>query len=200
MLTHDPKQAVAYQADPLIFRQIAVNILLDLHDTSSRLMADAGAFTTPTLMIGAGADWVVSLDAQEKFFRDLSSPLKELEVFPNLYHSIFHEKGREQVVTRVKKFIVERFAQAPVTPSLLDADKSGHTKTEFDRLSSPGSAAFAPMRLAMKSIGRLSKGVNIGWTSGFDSGVTFDHVYKNHAEGITPLGRMIDRSFLDNIG
>ena len=45
-------------------------------------MADAGAFTVPTLLIGAGADWVVSLDAQERFFRDLTSPRKEMEVFP----------------------------------------------------------------------------------------------------------------------
>jgi SAM-dependent methyltransferase len=56
------------------------------------------------------------------------------------------------------------------------------------------------MRVAMKTVGRLSKGVSIGWTSGFDSGVTLDHVYKNQAEGVTPIGRMIDRSFLDNIG
>lgn len=200
MLTHDPEQAAAYQADALIFRQIAVNILLDLHDTSTRLMADAGAFTTPTLLIGAGADWVVSLDAQEKFFRDLSSPVKELEVFPNLYHAVFHEKGREQVVARVRKFIVERFANPPEAMSLLDADKAGHTKAEFDRLASPGGAAFAPMRLAMKTLGRLGKGVSIGWSTGFDSGVTLDHVYKNKAEGVTPIGRMIDRSFLDNIG
>jgi alpha-beta hydrolase superfamily lysophospholipase len=38
MLTHDPAEARAYEADPLIFRQIAVNILLDLHDTASRLL------------------------------------------------------------------------------------------------------------------------------------------------------------------
>ncbi|MES2920973.1 MAG: bifunctional alpha/beta hydrolase/class I SAM-dependent methyltransferase [Verrucomicrobiota bacterium] len=200
MLTHDPEQATAYQADKLIFRQIAVNILLDLHDTSTRLMADAGAFTTPTLLIGAGADWVVSLDAQEKLSRDLSSPIKELEVFPNLYHAVFHEKGREQVVARARKFILQRFAQPPVTASLLDADKTGHTKAEFDRLSAPGGASFAPMRLAMKTLGRLSKGVSTGWTTGFDSGVTLDHVYKNQAEGITSIGRMIDRSFLDSIG
>src|SRR5688572_4340445 len=43
MLTHDPEQAARYQADESIFRQIAVNILLDLHDTSTRLLADAGA-------------------------------------------------------------------------------------------------------------------------------------------------------------
>src|SRR4051794_1070560 len=43
MLTHDAVQAEAYASDPLISRQIAVNILLDLHQTSSRLIADAGA-------------------------------------------------------------------------------------------------------------------------------------------------------------
>src|SRR5205085_6129106 len=41
MLTHDPAEAERYHADKLIFRQIAVNILLDLHDTSTRLLADA---------------------------------------------------------------------------------------------------------------------------------------------------------------
>src|SRR5215831_3311617 len=34
MLTHDAEEAKRYNADPLIFRQIAVNMLLDLHDTS----------------------------------------------------------------------------------------------------------------------------------------------------------------------
>src|SRR5205085_3794731 len=41
MLTHDKEQADRYHADPLIFRQISVNILLDLYDTSTRLLADA---------------------------------------------------------------------------------------------------------------------------------------------------------------
>src|SRR5688572_15906427 len=41
MLTHDAEQARAYAADPLISPQIAVNILLDLYDTSKRLVADA---------------------------------------------------------------------------------------------------------------------------------------------------------------
>src|SRR5207302_10032821 len=35
MLTHDPKHATRYDADPMIFRQIAVSMLLDLHDTST---------------------------------------------------------------------------------------------------------------------------------------------------------------------
>ena len=42
MLTHDPVQAALYDADPLIFRQIAVNVLIALHDAGTRLLADAG--------------------------------------------------------------------------------------------------------------------------------------------------------------
>src|SRR5216117_3475034 len=94
LLTRDKKQAAQYDADPLIFRQIAVNVLLDLYDTANRLVADAGAIQTPTLMIGAGHDWVVRLKAQSQFFDRLSSPLKEIEIYPAAYHAIFHDQDR----------------------------------------------------------------------------------------------------------
>ena len=59
MLTHDAEQAAAYDADPLISKQIAVNVLIDLRDTADRLLADAGAIRVPTLIQTAGSDWVV---------------------------------------------------------------------------------------------------------------------------------------------
>ena len=200
MLTHDSEQARAYQADEFIFRQIAVNILLDLHDTSTRLLADAGAIHVPTLMLGAGADWVVKLSAQREFFERLSSRVKEMEVFPDMYHAIFHEKERRAVVERIRRFILERFQEPPSTPSLLDSDKAGYTKAEFDQLQGPGGISFALTRLSMKTIGRLSKGIQLGWRAGFDSGATLDYVYENKPRGVTPLGRLIDRGYLDSIG
>src|SRR5437764_13756438 len=102
MLTHDRNQAERYDADPLIFRQIAVNVLLDLHDTAKRLVTDAGAIQTPTLMIGAEKDWVVSLKAQRKFLDRLSSAEKRFEIFPAPYHAIFHETNRRRVVDLVR--------------------------------------------------------------------------------------------------
>src|SRR5438477_5547716 len=111
MLTHDREQAARYKSDPLIFRQIAVNLLLDLHDTAKRLIADAGAIQTPTLMIGAGKDWVVSLEAQRKFFYRLSSTEKRFEIFPASYHAIFHETNRHRVVDLVREFILNSFAK-----------------------------------------------------------------------------------------
>ena len=201
LLTHDPEQAQRYQADKLIFRQIAVNILLDLHDTATRLLADAGAITVPTLLLTAGSDWVVRVSAQRQFFDRLSSPVKQMEVFPGFYHAIFDETHRDQVVARVRAFILDRFQQPPQRLSLLDADKHGHTKEEYDRLRKPGGGlTFALERGVLKTVGRLSRGVTLGWRSGFDSGKTLDYVYENRAQGITPLGRLIDRSYLNSIG
>ena len=82
MLTHDPAEVARYDADPLIFRQIAVNVLLDLHDTANRLVADAGAIHTPTLMLGAGRDWVVSLQGAAEIFRPDFFAHQRAEGFP----------------------------------------------------------------------------------------------------------------------
>jgi alpha-beta hydrolase superfamily lysophospholipase/SAM-dependent methyltransferase len=202
MLTHDAEQARAYAADSMIFRQIAVNILLDLHDTSTRLMADAGAINVPTLMLSAGSDWVVKLSAQKEFFDRLSSKVKEMEIYPELSHAIFHETERAKVIERAWKFILERFQSPAVSDSLLDADKRGYTKAEYDQLSSPNGngAHFGLMKFGMKTMGRMSKGIQLGWESGFDSGLTLDYVYENRPQGKTPLGRMMDRSYLNSIG
>ena len=40
----------------------------------------------------------------------------------------------------------------------------------------------------------------MGWEAGFDSGRTLDYVYENRAQGATPLGRAIDRAYLNSIG
>src|SRR5450432_1849710 len=152
MLTHDPAEAASYASDPLIFRQIAVNILLDLHDTSTRLLADAGAIHVPTLILAADNDWVVKLAAQREFFKRLSSPVKRMEVLRGFHHAIFHEAKREIVFAKCRAFILERFAEPPATPSLQQADRYGHTRDEFDRLRGPGSPIFAATRGFLKNV------------------------------------------------
>jgi alpha-beta hydrolase superfamily lysophospholipase/SAM-dependent methyltransferase len=200
MLTHDPEQAALYDADPLIFRQIAVNVLIGLHDAGTRLLSDAGAINIPLLMLSAGRDWVVSLKSQREFFNGLSSTDKRMHIFPAAYHALFHERDRAHVVDRVRDFIREQFAKPVETPSLLEADKYGHTWEEHERLKLRGSPHFALVRGGMKTGGRLSKGIDLGWRSGFDSGLTLDYVYENKARGMTLLGRLIDRNYLNSIG
>lgn len=59
---------------------------------------------------------------------------------------------------------------------------------------------YGAARAFMASLGRLSTGIRIGHRHGFDSGEMLDHVYGNRAMGISPLGRLIDRVFLDAPG
>jgi SAM-dependent methyltransferase len=200
MLTHDREQAARYDSDPLIFRQIAVNVLLDLHDTAKRLVADAGAIQTPTLMIGAGKDWIVSLNAQQKFFDGLSSAEKRFEIFPEAYHAIFHETNRQDIVDLVGNFVRACFAKPASASSLLTADKSGYTAREYEGLKMNGSVKFVIARAGLKFSGQLSRGIEIGWRNGFDSGLSLDYVYKNEPHGWSAFGRSIDKSYLNSIG
>jgi alpha-beta hydrolase superfamily lysophospholipase/SAM-dependent methyltransferase len=200
MLTHDREQAAGYDADPLIFRQIAVNLLLDLHDTAKRLVADAGAIHTPTLMIAAGKDWVVRLEAQKKFFDRLSSSQKRFEIFSSAYHALFHETNRSEVVALVRRYALDQFAKPPNVALLRDADKTGYTAREYEGLRSKDSAKFAVARTALKIAGRLSRGIQIGSKHGFDSGLSLDYVYQNRPCGSLGLGRVIDKSYLNAIG
>jgi alpha-beta hydrolase superfamily lysophospholipase len=205
MLTHDPREAALYAADPLIFRQIAVNVLLDLHDTSTRLLADAGAITVPTLIMSAGRDWVVNLDAQRRFFKSLGSEVKRLRHFPVMYHSMFHERGRGEVVAVAKSFMDECTADPAPRRSLVSADRGGLTRSEHDLLRLPGGSRWALGRGVLRSVGRLATGIDLGWRSGFDSGLSLDHVYRNRATGRGPtpirwLGALIDRIYLNAPG
>ncbi len=200
MLTHDPEQAAAYAADKGIFRQISVRMLLDLHDTSTRLLADAGAMTAPALILAAGKDWVVQNKAQEYFYEHLGSTIKQYELFPGFYHGMFHEKGRAALIARIRPFLADCLGRCPNRGGLADGDLGGYTRTEFDRLRLPGSMRWGIARAFLKTFGMLSDGIKLGQKEGFDSGVMLDYVYKNKARGITPLGKIIDYFYLNSIG
>ncbi|MFT3780703.1 MAG: bifunctional alpha/beta hydrolase/class I SAM-dependent methyltransferase [Nibricoccus sp.] len=202
MLTHDPEQAKLHAADEKIFREIAVNILLDLHDTGARLAEDAGAIRVPTLMFAGGADWVVDNKIQEKFMQRLGSSDKALALLPGFHHAVFHETDRRLVTDQIRQFAVRIFAAPPtVLPSLLDADKTGYTKNEFDALQGePRTLRAMFRRTFFATFGRMSKGIALGLRSGFDSGETLDYVYENKPRGFTRFGRMVDRVYLESPG
>ena len=68
-LTHDPERVRSYNADPLITRPIAANILLQLYETAERVVADARAIIVPTQLLISGADWVVHARAAAPVLR-----------------------------------------------------------------------------------------------------------------------------------
>ena len=205
-LTHDPERITSYDSDPLIARPIAVNILLALYETADRVVADARAITVPTLLLISGADFVVHHGPQHRFFERLGTPIKERHVLPGFYHDTFGEKERRIAVDKARTFILARFAEPLSRPSLLAADSIGFTRDEADALASPlpvlspRGLFWALARQNMRVGGLLSEGIRLGHRTGFDSGSTLDYVYRNTPRGLGPLGRLVDRLYLQSIG
>lgn len=205
-LTHDPERIESYNRDPLITRPISVNMLLALYDAAERVIEDAQAILAPMQLLVSGADWVVHQAPQFAFFERLGSSVKEQHTLPGFYHDTLGEKDRHLALDKIRDFVLRMYAQPAPVVSLLQADKRGYTRDEELRLRqplpswSPRNAAFALMKVAMRTIGRLSDGVRLGIRTGFDSGSTLDYVYRNQAAGITFIGRLIDRGYLDSVG
>lgn len=205
-LTHDPARIASFEADPLITRPIASNILLELYEAADRVVDDARAITVPTQLLISGSDFVVRHAPQHRFFENLGGTIKERHVLPGFYHDTLGEKDRAKALEKVRAFLLARFAEPPVVADVRTAHLSGYTRDEADRLATPLSF-FSPRglywainRASIRFGGLFSKGIKTGVKTGFDSGSTLDYVYENEPRGLGPGGRLIDRQFLDAIG
>lgn len=209
MLTHSPEEARAYADDPLIAKQISARVLVDMAATAERVVADAAAIDTPVLMLAADQDHVVKGLPQRQFFERLASPLKRFVELRGCRHAIFYETDpvRSQALAECRRFIAECHALPPASPQRFrNADQSS-ASARVHAAHRAGDLGPAPMRAfyglqkaLLGTLGRLSHGMQIGLTQGFDSGASLDYVYRNQAGGRLGLGGFIDRGYLDAIG
>ncbi|MBD9677608.1 bifunctional alpha/beta hydrolase/class I SAM-dependent methyltransferase [Pseudomonas sp. PDM18] len=205
-LTHDPERIASYDSDPLIAKAISVNVLLGLYEAADRVVADAQAIQVPTQLLISGSDFVVHRKPQQRFFDNLGTARKELHILPGFFHDTLGELNRGQATTRARRFILECFARQPELADLRGADRFGYTCAEAEALATPLPAwsirdLYWRATRANMRLGRLlSDGINLGFQTGFDSGSTLDYVYRNHPAGAGPVGRMIDRTYLESAG
>ncbi|WP_070884852.1 bifunctional alpha/beta hydrolase/class I SAM-dependent methyltransferase [Pseudomonas argentinensis] len=205
-LSHDPQRIASFEADPLISRPISVNMLLGLYDAAERVVADAQAIQIPTQLLISGSDFVVHRKPQEQFFQRLGSLDKEMHILPGFFHDTLGERDRAHALSRIRRFVLKAFEQPLQRPSLLDADRLGWSCAEAEELAaplpknSPRDLYWRATRGSMRFGSSLSAGVKLGFETGFDSGSTLDYVYRNTPTGSSPIGRLIDRNYLNSIG
>ncbi|MDG9728853.1 bifunctional alpha/beta hydrolase/class I SAM-dependent methyltransferase [Ignatzschineria sp. RMDPL8A] len=205
LLTHDTARIDSFKQDTLITRPISVRLLLDLHDSSKRLIDDADSIHVPTQLLVSGSDYVVRRQPQRQFFNKLSSAKKEFHLLPKFYHDTLGEKERHLAIEKARQFILDAFAEPLRFPSLLDADRIGVTKEELVRLQAPPKGLVKTFywwmaRRIVEYAKRISKGVELGFETGFDSGSTLDYIYKNEPQGEASFARFADFVYLNSIG
>lgn len=205
-LTHDAERIKSFNEDPLITRPISVNILLELYKTAERIISDASAITVPIQLLVSGDDYVVHRKPQLAFYQRLRSPVKELHILPGFYHDTLGEKDRHLAFDTIRAFVEERFSQ-PVTPFCYAHEDKRSPSADAWRMLAAGpepfsleNLSFKMLRGGMRLVSTQSAGVKLGFESGFDSGSTLDYVYRNTPTGSTPLGKMVDKFYLNSIG
>lgn len=205
-LSHDPERIASFENDKLITRQIAVNILLDLYKTAERIVSDSSAITLPTQLLISGDDFVVHAKPQKQFYSGLRSTIKEQHILPGFYHDTLGEKARSLAFDKMKSFIDQLYNAEPYSFDYSHEDRWSPSADAYRELQAPPKARsleglfYAALSFGMKTIGKKSKGMRLGYETGFDSGSTLDYVYRNQPEGYGTLGRIIDRNYLNSVG
>jgi hypothetical protein len=199
MLTHDPEQQKAYDTDPLISRSIDAELLIDLAKAGKRLVEDAEAVDTPTLILAAEKDHVVFNKEQKIFHDKLDTDLKKYEVLPGFFHGILFDTGKEKVYDKIVEFAEECFNRAAKQPTL-SPDRFSVKEYEDLQNNVGNNLNFKLQKFSLGKIGKLSNGMAIGLKYGFDSGASLDYVYQNHPKGKLGFGKMMDKNYLNAIG
>ena len=202
MLTRDPEQQRAYDTDRFITRSINGKLLIDLANAGKRLVEDAAAITTPTLLLSAEKDFVVINRQQKQFYVNLSSETKEFITLEGFHHGILFEQGREEVYKILQRFIQKAFSTPLPAPTLapdLFTQKEFETM-QYELIPSGERRNYRFQKWALGKFGHLSGGMTVGLTHGFDSGASMDYIYKNTPQGKWGVGRWMDKSYLNAIG
>ncbi|MCA9001608.1 MAG: class I SAM-dependent methyltransferase family protein, partial [Planctomycetes bacterium] len=134
------------------------------------------------------------------------SAVKERHVLDGFFHDTLGEANREGAVGLARGFILRQFDEPSPAVDMGDADKRGATYEESQALAAslPANSLrhwYWKLYRGMLNFGvKISEGLSLGRRTGFDSGSTLDYVYRNEAKGMGPIGRFVDRNYLNAIG
>ncbi|MDH5324706.1 MAG: bifunctional alpha/beta hydrolase/class I SAM-dependent methyltransferase [Gammaproteobacteria bacterium] len=204
LLTRDRAEAKAYDDDPLITRQIGVNVLVGLFDAANNCFQRLQDFEVPVLLFTAEKDYIVDNRKHSTFLHGISSRIKKQVILKNFRHAVFHEKEQHILTQATQKFLDLLYQQdGKQLPAVMPQAKD-HTVREYEQLQSKPTRIkhvyYTLYRQLFHRLGPLSHGIRTGLQSGFDSGLCLDYVYRNQAGGAYLLGPLLDRIYLNAIG
>lgn len=104
----DPAVVSAYANDPLVEKQISVDLFNSLGEGVAWLKQHPAQFVDPVLVLHGANDGLVSeLDSRE-FYGDIASADKTLKIYAQLMHEIFNEPSRDEVIEEAIAWMEKR--------------------------------------------------------------------------------------------
>lgn len=107
-LSHDPAVVQAYVKDPLNHRRITPKLARSILEGGTLVMQRAPRWRVPTLLLWGGADRIVNPAGSAAFAAAAPPGVVTAVEFPTLYHEIFNEPERAEVLTHLTGWL-QRF-------------------------------------------------------------------------------------------
>ena len=105
-VSRDPAVVKAYAEDPLVFNEnVPPECTAAAMLVSQRAYAAASSVTVPVHLIHGGDDPIADASGSQEMLDVLASADKTLKVYDGLYHEVFNEPEREQVIDDVIAWI-----------------------------------------------------------------------------------------------
>ncbi|GAA4767767.1 alpha/beta hydrolase [Novosphingobium ginsenosidimutans] len=111
-VSRDPQVVAAYKADPLVFHgKVPARTAREMMHAVTTYPPRVGVMQLPCLLMHGSADTLVRAEDAQPVFDAIASPDKTVRIFDGLYHEIFNEPERLEVLGIVKDWLG---ARAPV--------------------------------------------------------------------------------------
>jgi alpha-beta hydrolase superfamily lysophospholipase len=108
-VSRDPEVVAAYEADPLVHHgKLPAGIAKALIGVGESMPQRASALTAPLLVVHGGQDKLIPVAGSERLVECVGSADVHLKVYPELYHEVFNEPERAQVLDDVVSWIEVR--------------------------------------------------------------------------------------------
>ncbi|MFY2859100.1 lysophospholipase [Mycobacterium sp. THU-M104] len=108
-ISRDPAVVAAYQDDPLVYHgKVPAGIGRALVRVGETMPQRAPALTAPLLVVHGSEDRLVPVAGSRRLVECAGSADVELTVYPGLYHEVFNEPERDEVLGDVVSWILQR--------------------------------------------------------------------------------------------
>lgn len=99
-VSRDPEVVQRYMDDPLVHDgKISARLAVELFAAMAALQAHRGELELPLLVLHGEGDVMTPAEGSRRFAAAVGSGDCSLRIYPSLYHEIFNEPEREQVLT-----------------------------------------------------------------------------------------------------
>jgi alpha-beta hydrolase superfamily lysophospholipase len=108
-VSRDPAVVDAYNTDPLVYHgKVPAGVARALVLVGETMPKRAAALTAPLLVVHGSEDQLIPVDGSRQLVDAVGSSDVELKVYPGLYHEVFNEPERDQVLDEVVSWINAR--------------------------------------------------------------------------------------------